>query len=546
MESDDLPLDDLFVVLLHKKIMHKTGSTRRQARKYYTDQYQRTGVIPKPLRLAGNGIMEGRKCSGRLRVIPEKVVDRFVEMVKASCDPDNDQFVFLPKDGRTIKNYHAWLEEEFKRPLSLPALRRLVHENNLKPYLMKPDYDDAPDAAVHYFEEEPVFDLVQVDGCRFRYFKIRCGDKWEKPQVIEFFDTGSRYMLTLDACFSESSADAVMVFSKFLLSIPFPLKTICLRPDNAKGFLNLKRAIKVLNLRHSTHDGFFMKPDFTRVNAPKDKVHLESSHRTLHHFEMRIIKFFEDRIVKTEPGYIFKKSRREKIAITLLDIDLEGLRNSGLIEAYRKEHNENKHAFSVNGRRAAWVPAEKFKEGLPEGRCFSIRPEEVKDFCKYGYDKEKATVSKQGTITIHKQTYYVAIGAENFSRHKSTPVSVSVLPEKIYIFEQKNDGILIGEALPQKPYKKPSHWGKGSPAANEVELIGEFLESQKMMVETLSLIKLHHAGLTLALAKTIYAINQARYASYREKLMQPEAITQKALFKAFVLDCENQLRSRRI
>jgi len=371
MESDDLPLDDLFVVLLHKKIMHKTGSTRRQARKYYTDQYLRTGVIPKPLRLAENGILEGRKCSGRTRVIPEKVADRFADMVKASSDPDNDQFVFLPKDGRTIKNYHAWLEEEFKRPLSLPALRR----------------------------------LVQVDGCRFRYFKIRCGDQWEKPQVIEFFDTGSRYMLTLDACFSESSADAVMVFSKFLLSTPFPLKTICLRPDNAKGFLNLKRAIKALNLKHSTPDGFFMQPDFTRVNAPKDKVHLESSHRSLHHFEMRIIKFFEDRIVKTEPGYIFKKSRREKIAITLLDIDLEGLRNSGLIEAYRKEHNENKHAFSVNGRRVAWVPAEKLKEGLPEGRCFSIQPEEVKDFCKYGYDKAKATVSKKGTITIHRSEH---------------------------------------------------------------------------------------------------------------------------------------------
>ncbi len=546
MESNDLPIDELFLLLLHKKIMTKKGSTKRQARKYYTDQYRRTGVIPKPLRLAGRGIMEGRKCSGRPRVIPEPVVDRFVEMVQASCDHDNDKFIFISKDGRTVKNYHAWLEEEFGRSLSLAAVRRLVREHNLKRYLMKPDYDDTPDMPMHYFKDVPVFDLIQVDGCRFRYFKIRDGDTWKKPQVIEFFDTGSRYMLMLDACFSESSRDAVMVFSKFLSGTPFPLKTICLRPDNAKGFLNLKRVIHALNLMHSTQNGFFIKPDFTRFNAPKDKVHLESSHRSLHNFEMRIIRFFEDRIVKTEPGYIFRKSRREKITVTLLDIDLEDIRNSGVIESYRKAHNENKHTFSVNGRMSVWVPAEKIKEGLPEGECFSIRPKDVQDFCKYGYDKVKATVSKKGTININKQAYYVAVGAENFSRHKSTPVHVSVLPERLYIFEHKEDGVLIGEALPQKPYEKPAHREKDSPEPNDVERIGDFLKSQKMMVDNVCLIELYHTGLTLELAKTICTKNQERYTAYLKKLRQPEAITRKALFKAFVLDCENHLRKERI
>ena len=58
-----LALDDQFIILLHKKIMDKKGSAKRRAKKYYMDQYKKTGIIPKPLLLAGRGIMEGRKCS---------------------------------------------------------------------------------------------------------------------------------------------------------------------------------------------------------------------------------------------------------------------------------------------------------------------------------------------------------------------------------------------------------------------------------------------------------------------------------------------------
>jgi len=36
------------------------------------------------------------------------------------------------------------------------------------------------------------------------------------------------------------------------------LITLCIRPDNAKGFLNLKRAFNALNIAHSTPGGFYM------------------------------------------------------------------------------------------------------------------------------------------------------------------------------------------------------------------------------------------------------------------------------------------------
>jgi len=42
----DLTIDDRFYLLLHKKIMNKTGSARRRAKKYYKDQYRKTGIIP--------------------------------------------------------------------------------------------------------------------------------------------------------------------------------------------------------------------------------------------------------------------------------------------------------------------------------------------------------------------------------------------------------------------------------------------------------------------------------------------------------------------
>ena len=72
-DESQLPLDDQFVILLHKKIMHKSGSAKRFAKKYYTDQYKKTGVIPAALLLAEKGIMEGRKLSGRTGALAHAV-----------------------------------------------------------------------------------------------------------------------------------------------------------------------------------------------------------------------------------------------------------------------------------------------------------------------------------------------------------------------------------------------------------------------------------------------------------------------------------------
>jgi hypothetical protein len=253
---------------------------------------------------------------------------------------------------------------------------------------------------------------------------------------------------------------------------------------------------------------------------------------------MHIIAHFQDRITKTQPGYIYRNGKKEKVIITYLDIDLETLRRSGLIESYRRQHNEQKHYFSVDGKTSAWVPKEKFDAALAQYGQFVFNPNDVRHFSKYGYDKIKATVSTKGIITFNKQTYHVAVGAQHFSRHKSTKVYISDLGDKLFIFEHKPNGILIGEALRREPYQRPVKL-PGQP--NAVELISAYLKEKKMVVDRPRLIEIHHRGLTLDAARSIYNHNRQRYCAYAIKLRQPYAITGKALFNAFILDCQRQL-----
>jgi hypothetical protein len=537
---DHLPQDDRFFILLHKKIMNKTGSAKRRAKKYYMDRYRKTGVIPEPLLLAGEGILEGRKCSGRKRALSEQVRKRFVDILKASSDPGDPGFIFITQKARTIKNYHHWLEQEFQKEISLGALRRLVKEQNLGIYLNKPDFEQ--DQVLYAFKDEEIFDLVQMDGSVLQYLKIRNDiGAWEKPRVIETYDTGSRYLFALNAFFPENSLNAVNIFRQFLLSTPFPQKTIRLRPDNAGAFLNLQRVIHALNIAYSVPEGFYLKADFSRARTPKDNAHLESSHRGLHNFEIRIIKAFENRIAKVEPGYLFKNGKKSKIMVTHLDIDLEELQQSGMIEAYRRQHNESKHHFSVDGKTMPWTPARRLEEYLAQAQTFSFSPEHVKNLIKYGYEKIKATVSVKGSMTFRNQKYMVAEGSEKFSRHQSTKVVVSHVDGKLLIFEDKKDGILLGEAIPQKPFEKPSGKVLLELKENEVELICRFLEENRMLVERSSLIERHRQGLTLPLAHTIFERNKPRYDAYLRKLRQPPQITGAALFNAFMLDCAKYL-----
>ncbi len=538
MDEDRSNLDDQFMILLHKKIMDKVGSAKRRAKKYYVDQYKKKGVIPEPLLLAGQGVMEGRKCSGRPRVLSADVTNRFIEMIKASCDADDPRFIYITRKARKITTYHKLMEEEFKTQISIHALRRLVDRQYLHIYLQQPDFDGAQ-RDKGYFNPETIFDLIQVDGCRLQYIKIKDQTgQWRKPQVIEFFDTGSRYILVLQWYFAETSLNAVELFTRFLLDVPIPRKRIRLRPDQAKAFLNLKRPVHELNIKYSLPDGFYMEPDFSASRSPKHKVHLESSHRSLHDFEIRIIKHFEHKIIKTEPGFVFSGSKKVPVTVTCLDITLEALRQSGLIELYRRQHNETLHRFSHAGKTRKWVPTQRLREYLSDQKTMEFNRQHLEAFMRYGFDKKKATVSRHKTIIYNKQKYAVVVGAEKFSPHKSTPVLVSHYHNKLYIFECGKDGVYLGEALCQQASIVPESSIKKTEKRlkqNEVEQIAGYLQTNAMSVDMNALIGCYRDGLTYSIAKAIFEANTARYDQLGAKVDDPDRVGF-VRFNAFLID----------
>jgi len=538
MDEDRSNLDDQFMILLHKKIMDKVGSAKRRAKKYYVDQYKKTGIIPEPLLLAGQGVMEGRKCSGRPRVLSADVTNRFIEMVKASCDTDDPRFIYITRKARKITTYHKLLEEELKTQISIHALRRLVARQYLHIYLQQPDFDGAQ-KDTGYFNPETIFDLIQVDGCRFQYIKIKDETgQWRKPQVIEFFDTGSRYILVLELYFAETSLNAVELFTQFLLDVPIPQKRIRLRPDQAKTFLNLKRPVHELNIKYSLPDGFYLEPDFSAARSPKHKVHLESSHRSLHDFEIRIIKHFEHKIIKTEPGFLFSGNKKVPVTVTCLNITLQELRQSGLIELYRRQHNETAHRFSQAGKTQKWVPAHRLQEYLSDQKTMEFNRQHLEAFMRYGFDKKKATVSRHKSIIYNKQKYTVVVGAEKFSPHKSTPVLVSHYHNKLYIFECGKDGVYLGEALCQQASIVPESSIKKTEKRlkqNEVEQIASYLQTNAMSVDINALIACYRDGLTYSIAKAICEANTARYDQLGAKVDDHNRVGF-VRFNAFLID----------
>jgi len=224
--------------------------------------------------------------------------------------------------------------------------------------------------------------------------------------------------------------------------------------------------------------------------------------------------------------------------VTCLDITIEQLRQSRMLELYRQEHNNNTHRFSEAGQTQTWAPSQKLKAYLADQLTMEFDPDHIDDFIRYGFDKRKATVSTQKTITYDKRKYTVVVGAEKFSSYKSTPVHVSHHNNKLYIFEPKKDGIFLGEALCQQPSEKPKSVVQKSEKRlkqNEVEHIAAYLEARQMSVDINSLIACYRNGLTFNIAKAVFENNTKRYDRLVAKLHEPDRAGF-VRFNAFVID----------
>jgi len=120
--------------------------------------------------------------------------------------------------GNLFSEKSLTLFQEKHNVIDVPFYLRLVRKKHLDLLLNEPDFYESSQEDKGYISPEEVFNLVQVDGCQFQYLKIK-NEKGDfiKPQVIEFYDTGSRYMFVLECYFSESSLNSVDLFRNFLL-----------------------------------------------------------------------------------------------------------------------------------------------------------------------------------------------------------------------------------------------------------------------------------------------------------------------------------------
>ncbi|KPA12606.1 integrase [Candidatus Magnetomorum sp. HK-1] len=244
---------------------------------------------------------------------------------------------------------------------------------------------------------------------------------------------------------------------------------------------------------------------------------------------------------KTKVGrsYIYSGKKRTKITITYLDIKIDKLRQSGLLDQYRRKHNENAHYFSERGQVTRFVPQNRFSEYMSKVTTIKFNPKLISNFMRYGFDKIKAKVTKGKNIRYNNQDYYVINSTYKFSTQVSTQVKISEVNDKLLIFEDKKDGIFLGEALPtQRKTKSQSELTNTNKSikANEIEQMSIYLESKGMVINSITLIEEHKKGLTFQNVIKIYEINCVNYNKLAEQVNDKSKIGF-ALFNGFIIDC---------
>jgi hypothetical protein len=445
----DMSLAEWFEIVLMRKLNHIDNvNSRKSLASLYRKHFKKTGEIHPAVLIFG----KAAKLSGRKSTLPQPIIDRFLEMVHGSVDKTNPK-TFKTHSIRKVTQFHFELELEFKTKIEIAKLYSVVKKHKLQGIFEKRD-DEQEVKEASFFPVEPVGRTIQMDGVTSDYFKINVNGKWMLVTFIEFFDLGSRKLLAMHAYLSESSENSVDIWNRFLGENKFACKEMLIRPDNAGGFLNLQRCIKEMNNRYARPKGFSFIDDYARAGTPKDKAHLESSHRRFHTFESRFISHFKDRIVEQKDGTKKVGNQLRTVTMTHLDISLQELNDSGLIQEYMDFHNTKPHRFTEDGKQKRWIPNDRWDKYLAENETFEFNESDFEINRIYGYPKVAATISKVGLIT-YKGTKFEVTDAVPFSRQNSTKVKISNIGGgKLALFVDAKDGVYLGEALALKAPKK--------------------------------------------------------------------------------------------
>lgn len=473
-QLDPLTIDD-FETLLHRKLQGKDKDKQRTLRHYYRKKYAESGVIPEALE-DRHSIRDGRIVAGRKSQLDPAIAQRFIDMVKCSNDKSD------PKNYHTAAHckvtiFHRELEYELKQTIPIQSLYTLVRKHGLSPYFERIDDNETPAKAPKFILSVPVGESLLLDGVGADYFTVNRDGKPFYPWWINFMDYGSRRIQAIHAYYSESNEASVDILNRYLIENRHAHAVVKMRPDNAKGFLNLKRCITEINQRKKARPGgFTMIDDFSRVGTPVDKAALESSHRALHDFERYIINRFKDRITgQSQKQKKFGNGFRT-ITVTHLDITLEELNASGVIQEYQRQHNNLPHKPTVNGKQTTWIlddagepvldndgkkmkwiPEPIWQRHLADNETFTFDEADLEANRIYGYTKHKGTITKQGYVQYKTEKYFVS-NRSLYSRVRGTEIQYSIIGGgKIALFNAQQDGVYLGEAIclqaPVKPQK---------------------------------------------------------------------------------------------
>ena len=524
-EQGVLTLEQEFKNLLDHRCRGKSKSAQQAMKARCRKEFKETGVIPRTLYEK-----DGRKHSGRKTELTSEIVEAFIGLVVDSAKRGEKTFVSQPM--RKIRTFQTILEWQFKEKISYKSLTNLVIKHDLKKFLLMPDVENGEVAKKQsVWGSVPVGRMMQMDGVTFDYIRIPINGKYREPTCIEIFDVGSRKMLAMDVYSGETNGNSVDIFNKLLMNNQFPCNAdhdgIDFRPDNGKSFHNLKRCIMQINEGHA-YEGFLFVNDFARPYKPKDKAHLESSHRALHNFELLIIRHFADRVVETNIknksfGGEGESKKYREITVTDLDITIEELRESGLIQEYVRRHNERAHQFTMEGKQQSWIPEARWQKYLKKYDRFAKFTEE--DFERnriQGYTKSLkpsiAAGSNFGQFTYNGERYKIEAGIEDkFSRANPTKVAASEIGDGVIaLFNDADDGVLIGKAYRLKGSKvSQKHLDKREEKVIKIKQDGAFaavkkqLEEYGVKVDECEITRMIGEGLTVELTTEILASNNA-------------------------------------
>jgi len=211
--------------------------------------------------------------------------------------------------------------------------------------------------------QENVFDILYIDNYTYQFIKIKDEHgKWLRPHLIEIFDKGSKYIFTMESYLSSNHQTSIDLLSKLISKSQLPKQKIRLCTNCVTDYFHLKQPISDLNEEYMTPGGFHLDLVGPNDTISGNKVNLKSDFQILHALEKNIIKEFGDKIVKEE--FIPSINNERSTTVTFLNIGLEDIRKSQLMETYRNIHNTTEISPNLfkDSHIQPWIPNEKLQK----------------------------------------------------------------------------------------------------------------------------------------------------------------------------------------